>query len=90
MLVEILLLVIGLALFLVSKTRKPKNFPPGLPRLPIVGSMPYLKPGLFRLIPILKKNTGYFNYHAVGSISPLPSGFWLVPSVEFAASKLTF
>ena len=36
------------------------------------------------------KNTGYFNYIAVASISPLPSGFWLVSSVEFAASKLTF
>ena len=40
-----LIVIIGLSVVLLlifKSTRKPKKFPPGPPRLPIVGSLPYM------------------------------------------------
>ena len=40
----ILLLIILVLIFFIlySGTKKPKHFPPGPPRLPVVGSLPYM------------------------------------------------
>ena len=39
----IILVVIALLILLTYKgTQKPKRFPPGPPRLPIIGSLPYI------------------------------------------------
>ena len=38
--IGIVVLLIGLLLY--KGTRKPKRFPPGPPRLPVVGSLPYM------------------------------------------------
>ena len=35
-------IVLFLVLLIYKATRKPKNFPPGPPRLPVVGSLPYM------------------------------------------------
>ena len=41
-LIVVTCLVILLLGWFFIRTRKPKNFPPGPPRLPIVGSFPYM------------------------------------------------
>ena len=35
-------IVLLFVLLIYKATRKPKNFPPGPPRLPVVGSLPYV------------------------------------------------
>ena len=57
-----------LLVFLIYKsTRKPKNFPPGPPRLPVVGSLPYMgvesKPSEPKsLLTGIRKGTNIFRY----------------------------
>lgn len=40
--IQILVIFVLFVVLLYKGTRKPKRFPPGPPRLPIVGSMPYV------------------------------------------------
>ena len=64
MLVELLLLVVAVALFWHAFLKRPPNFPPGLPRLPVVGSSPFLRPNLYQVIKRNhKKYNGIFSFY---------------------------
>lgn len=63
MLLFIAVLVILLVLWVIKGSRKPANFPPGPPRVPLLGSVPYLKdkvkpPCIFHSFMNLKKDYG--------------------------------
>jgi hypothetical protein len=66
----LLLIFVGLLLiWIYQSTRKPKNFPPGPPRLPVVGGFPYTggsgeKPSLLHgIIDQVKKHGPIFGFY---------------------------
>ena len=61
MYIIVALSVVFLFLIIHHGMKKPPNFPPGLPKLPILGSVTYLTPNMFEAIKHLcKKNGGDF------------------------------
>ena len=64
MIVEVVLLLIVVGLLAAHSTKRPPNFPPGLPRLPVLGSVTFLQPNFFEVIKEMhKKYKGIFSFY---------------------------
>jgi hypothetical protein len=65
----LLIFVILLLVWIYQSTRKPKNFPPGPPRLPVVGGLPFMggsgeKPSLLHgIVDQVKKHGPIFGFY---------------------------
>jgi hypothetical protein len=61
--IALFLVALLLAAWFFLRSRKPNNFPPGPPRLPVIGSLPYIvtsgpKPSLMRGLIEQVRSTG--------------------------------
>lgn len=54
----VIVLLVTVVAFLYKLSQRPTNFPPGLPKLPILGSLPFLGPNPFEVIKRLTKKHG--------------------------------
>ena len=56
--IDIFLFGLTLLILFLFVRRKPKNYPPGLPNLPVIGSIPFLDKDLRKSITKLRKKYG--------------------------------